>query len=278
MSDAGVGARLGRFIRFWRKVRNLSQEDLAEKLDSSPRHISRLENGSSRPSEAMIEDLARAFELHNRDRNMLRMAAGFSPRDPKLNFHSPSLKWLRNAMRMTLRALDPYPTVLSDSTSNILMVNRGWVGLYSRVMPREQLDNVVNHFELLFSHSGGGNVMSAWEDTLSVILMHLQQAALFNDSQDALEVLQKFLQSPNVPTDWQQRGSRLEPMSSYRIQVEFEGRMRSFYSVMQQVGSSSPAVYVAEPVLYINTLYPEDESLDMSSLVEGDLQHPLLIN
>ena len=276
MADNGVDARLGRFIRFWRQVRKLSQEDLAELLDSSPRHISRLENGTSRPREAMIEDLAAAFQLHNRDRNMLRMAAGFSPRDPKMNFNNPSLKWLRNAMRMTLRALDPYPTVLSDSASNILMVNRGWVGLYSRVMPGEQLDRVVNHFELLFSHHGGGSVMSAWEDTVSVILMHLQQAALFNDNQEGFEVLQKFLQSPNVPADWQERGSRLEPMSSYRIQVEFDGEMRSFYSVMQQVGSSSPAVYVAEPVLYINTLYPEDETLDMSSLVRGDLKHPLL--
>lgn len=277
MTAARGESRVGRFLRFWRQVCGLSQEELAELVESSPRHISRLENGSSRPSETMIEDLAGAFGLTRHNRNLLRLAAGFSPREPKLDFHSPELKWLRNAMRMTLRALDPFPTLLSDRNSNILMVNRAWVGLYSRVMPAGELARVTNHFEFLFSDRAGGRVMNAWEDTLSVILMTLQQNAMLEGDPEGEAMLQRFLQSPNVPPDWQQRGSRLENMSSFRMQVEFEGEMRGFYSVMQLVSSLSPSVYVGEPVLYLNTLYPEDESLDLGALVEGDLEHPLLV-
>lgn len=268
--------RFARFLKFWRQVRKLSQEELAHRIDSSPRHISRLENGSSRPSEPMVEDIAAAFELTDRDRNHLRLAAGFNPRNRKLNFRDTQLHWLRNAMRMTLRALDPYPTVLSDSSSTILMVNRSWVGLYQKVLTPEQLNVVTNHFEFLFSNPGGGTVMSAWEDSLSLILMSLEQAAMLNDNPEEMAMLEKFRQSPNLPTDWRERGSRLEPMASYRINVEYDGAMRCFYNVNQMVSAAGPAAYVDEPKLYLNTLYPEDEGLDLSSLVEEGLRHPLL--
>ncbi|WP_373091958.1 helix-turn-helix domain-containing protein, partial [Zhongshania sp.] len=49
----------GRFLKFWRGVHGMSQETLAGRLGSSPRHISRMENGSSRASEAMVLDIAR---------------------------------------------------------------------------------------------------------------------------------------------------------------------------------------------------------------------------
>lgn len=276
MTKAEGNSRLGRFIRFWRSVRGLSQEELADRLNSSQRHISRLENGSSRPSEAMLEEMSRVFELSKRDRNLLRIAAGFSPQEPKMDFHSVELRWLRNAMKKTLKALNPYPAALSDSASNLLMVNHAWVALYRRVLSQQQLESVTNHFEFLFSDHGGASVMTALEDTLSSILMFLQQSVLFNDSEQGQKLLEKFLQSPNVPPDWLERGSRLEQMSSFRIQVNFEGQKRSFYNVMQLVGSSSPSVYVAEPVLHLNTLYPEDDTLDLSSLLAESVRHPLL--
>ena len=65
-------------------------------------------------------------------------------------------------------------------------------------------------------------------------------------------------------------------MASYRLQLEFNGKRESFFSVSQTVGAVGPSAYVSEPNLTVNTLYPEDESLDLSSLIEGQLEHPLL--
>ena len=48
----------GRFLKFWRAIRNLSQEEIAFRLDCSARHINRIENGNGHPSESLIEDLA----------------------------------------------------------------------------------------------------------------------------------------------------------------------------------------------------------------------------
>ncbi|WP_439134948.1 helix-turn-helix domain-containing protein [Pseudomaricurvus sp.] len=276
MAESSVDPTFGRFLRFWRSVHKISQEELSHRLSSSPRHISRLENGTSRPSETMIEDIAEAMQMGDRDRNHLRISAGYSPQQQHIDFHAPEFKWLRKAMLLTLRAMDPYPTTLLDSSGTILMVNRAWVGFYSATIPAAQLDKVTNHFDFLFSRQGAGTILSGWEDTLSMIVMSLKQDAMFNESPDKLAALEKLLNNPNVPDDWAQRASRLDPMASFRVQADYQGGLRRFYSVSQIVGALGPAAYVSEPKLTISTLYPEDDNLDVSGLAEGELDHPLL--
>lgn len=276
MAENSGELAFGRFLKFWRGVHQVSQEELAHRLDSSPRHISRLENGSSRPSEAMIEDIAKALALRARDRNHLRISAGYTPQEDKINFHAPELKWLRKAMKLTLRAMDPYPAVLLDSANNIVMVNKAWVGFYRATIPAAKLDKVTNHFEFLFSRQGAGTLMSGWQDTLSMIVMAVKQSALLTRDPDEAATLEKLLQNPNVPDDWAQRCTTLEPMASFRVQAEFDGVLRRFYSVSQTVGALGPVAYNSEPRLTISTLYPEDDDLDMSSIVSDTLRHPLL--
>lgn len=276
-SDSHHELAFGRFLRFWRGVFSLSQEELAYRLDSSPRHISRLENGSSRPSESMVLDICKALELGQRDSNHLLVAAGFTPIEKGVDFHAPELKWLRNAMTKTLQALDPYPTALLDSSSNILMVNRGWVGFYRNVISEAALSKVNNHYDFLFSRDGAGTIVSNWEDTLSVILMSLQQHSLFTNSDADIDLLQRLQDHPNVPADWQQRSACLEPMASFRVQMNMDDGLKRFFSVSSTVGALGPgAYYASEPNLSINTLYPEDDDTDLSALLDTGLSHPLL--
>ncbi|QFU77815.1 XRE family transcriptional regulator [Halioglobus maricola] len=264
----------GPLLRFWRGVFNLNQETLASQLDSSPRHISRLENGRSLPSKSLVMSIARELGLGERDTNHLLMSAGFTPLVEKVDFYAPEMRWLRKAMTLSLRALDPYPATLVDGAGNILMVNRGWIGFYRNEIPPEILAAVTNHFDFLLNHQSG--MMSGWEDTLSVIMMSLQQAALMRGNPESQQMLDRLIASPNVPPDWRQRGARLEPMASYRVQINVNGSPQPFFSVSQTVGAMGPNAYVSEPALTLNTLYPEDESLDLSSLLDQDLEHPLL--
>lgn len=277
MADDGNTPVFGRFLRFWRQVHKVSQEELAARVHSSPRHISRLENGSSRPGENLIEDIAQALEMGERDRNHLRLAAGYSPRQRHIDFHAAEFKWLRKAMLLTLRAMDPYPASLMDSAGTLLMVNRAWVGFYRATLPAVALDRVNNHFDFLFSRQGAGHMLSGWEDTLSMIVMSLTQEAMLNPSADRHAVLDKLLGNPTVPRDWAQRAARLEPMASFRVQADYGGALRRFYSVSQIVGALGPTAYASEPKLTISTLYPEDETLDMSALLESEATHPLLL-
>ena len=275
-SNSDTSLAFGRFLKFWRGVHSQSQEQLANLINSSPRHISRLENGSSRPSQNLATDIAQAMNLGQRDTNHLLIAAGFLPSTGELDFHAPELKWLRKTMTLSLKALDPYPAIVMNDASDILMVNRGWVGLFNQTISKAILDRVTNNFEFVFSREGAGNLISGWEDTLSVILMSLEQRALFSDNPRDHEMRDRLANHENVPADWRQRAAALEPMPSFRMQVNLNGELKKFFSVHSTLSTVGPAALLSGPSININTLYPEDEQLDLSEFCSGELDHPLL--
>jgi len=274
--DEKISLPFAKFLKFWREVHELSQEDLAARLDSSTRHISRLENSSSRPSENFIEDIAKTLDLGERDRNHLRIAAGFNAKQTPTSFLDPQLKWLRNVMRLTLQSLDPHPTTLTDSVGNIMMVNKAWVGFYQKALPRIKLDDFDNIYDFIFSSEGSGPIISDADNTRSLILMSVQQAVMLDDSEEKKQLLDRLLKSPNIPANWKQRAANLEPMASFKLQIKVENSLLQFYSVSHNFGGAGPTAYISEPKLTINTLYPIDESMDLSPLSNGDIRHPLL--
>jgi transcriptional regulator with XRE-family HTH domain len=73
--------RFGRLLRRLRHERNLSQLELAATAGASTRHLSFLETGRARPSEAMVARLAAALNLDRSGIDDLRMAAGFCSLD-----------------------------------------------------------------------------------------------------------------------------------------------------------------------------------------------------
>lgn len=77
MSEVAAGSRVGPLLREWR--RRLSQLDLALQADVSPRHLSFVETGRSRPSAEMVLHLAERLDVPLRDRNQLLLSAGFAP-------------------------------------------------------------------------------------------------------------------------------------------------------------------------------------------------------
>jgi transcriptional regulator with XRE-family HTH domain len=265
-----------RFLKYWRGVHNISQEELAYSIESSSRHLSRIENGSSRPSESLVLEIAKVLQLGQRDTNHLLISAGYMAKLGTGDFNAPEYKWLRNAMTRKLKALDPFPATIMDASSNILMVNKGWVGLFSTSIASDVLNKVTNHYDFLFSREGAGTAISDWENTLSVILMSLKQQALFTNNQLDLTNLDRLSQHQNVPTDWEQRAAKLEPMASFRVQMDIDGVLTRFFSVSSNVGAMGPSAYISEPNITVNVLFPEDESMQLDQLIAGELTHPLL--
>jgi transcriptional regulator with XRE-family HTH domain len=266
----------GRLLKFWRKTRGISQEALALSLESSTRHISCLENGKARPSLAMVNSIAKELDIGVRDRCYLSLAAGYQAQDDLVDFNSPEYKWLRKAMLMTLKALDPFPSVLTDRYGKILMVNRGWVAFHQSVLTPEALARVTNCHRFLFERPRCVEADESWKSTLAMILMSIHQEALLTGDPVYLEMLKELSVHKDVDKDWQDKTANLEPMASYRVQMEYGGEVRSFFSVSQMVGAMGPTSFVSEPCLALNTLYPEDESQALNLDIGGKLEHPLL--
>ena len=71
--------RLGDLLKLWRSKRRVSQLDLASQAGVSPRHLSFVETGRSKPSREMVLHLAEHLDVPLRDRNAMLTAAGFAP-------------------------------------------------------------------------------------------------------------------------------------------------------------------------------------------------------
>ena len=276
MQRKDTKSAFGRVLKFWRGVHNVSQEALAGRLGISPRHISRLENGSSRASETLVLDIGRVLSLGKRDLNHLLIAAGYASNEETVDFNAPELKWLRKAMTMHLRTLDPYPAAVVDGSANILMVNRGWLKFYSAVVEPQALATVSNFYDFLFAQAGDESIGGDWADTLSAILMSIQQSALLSGDENAGATLKRLQAYPGVPADWPQRAAHTEPMASFRVKINLGGKLKRFFSVGTMAGALGPSAFASQPHLSIITLYPEDEEHDFGKISNEGLQHPFL--
>ena len=58
---------IGKRVRKYRKLKNLSQEQLAEKIDISTTHMSHIETGSTKLSLQVLVDVAKVLEVNTDD-------------------------------------------------------------------------------------------------------------------------------------------------------------------------------------------------------------------
>ena len=78
-SGAGTASPFGTRLRRWRHHRGISQLTLAGQVGSTPRHISFLETGRSRPSRQMVLRLGEVLDVSLHERNELLAAVANWP-------------------------------------------------------------------------------------------------------------------------------------------------------------------------------------------------------
>src|SRR3954465_15689821 len=117
MSAVADRAPLGTLLKDWRRRRRLSQLDLALEAGVSPRPLSFVETGRSKPSREMVLHLSEQLDVPLRDRNQLLLAAGFAPAYSEQALDAPVMAPVRDALDRILEGHEPYPAVV---------VARGW--------------------------------------------------------------------------------------------------------------------------------------------------------
>src|SRR4029450_13824279 len=93
-----AGLPVGNHLRQWRQRRRLSQLDLAYNAEISPRHLSFVETGRSKPSREMILHLADQLEIPVRERNVLLVAGGYAPMFAERPLSDPAMASARSAI------------------------------------------------------------------------------------------------------------------------------------------------------------------------------------
>jgi len=140
---AGPASPFGARLRRWRRHRGISQLTLAGQVGSTPRHISFLETGRSRPSRQMVLRLGEVLAVSLRERNQLLAAAGLPDAYPQAPVTGPQLAPYRAAIDSLLHAHQPYPGMVLDSHWNVLITNRACADLFGGDLVGA---NMVRHF------------------------------------------------------------------------------------------------------------------------------------
>ena len=96
---------IGELIREARQQRRLSQMDLALDVGISPRHLSFVETGRSRPGAEVLLAIAQRLALPLRTRNVWLLAAGYAPRYSEQPLASSQMAQIHAALDKLLAAV-----------------------------------------------------------------------------------------------------------------------------------------------------------------------------
>jgi transcriptional regulator with XRE-family HTH domain len=199
-----VSARLfSALLKYWRGRRGLSQLDLALQAGVSARHLSFLESGRARPSEAMAFCLLDALDVPLRDRNEALVAAGFQARFPE-----PALaaipQAIDEAIARMMDAQEPYPLTVISPEANVLRSNRAATTLFTRfVAEPAALEPTLNMFSLVFDPRLMRPFIANWTAVAHQMLVRLQRESLQRGGDERLRTLaERVFAFPDVPKAW----------------------------------------------------------------------------
>ncbi|MFA6113613.1 MAG: helix-turn-helix transcriptional regulator [Sphingomonas sp.] len=124
---------IGDHLREWRRIRRMSQLDLALEAEISSRHLSFLETGRARPSREMVLRLSEQLDMPMRERNLMLAAAGFAPLFGERSLDDPAMAGARRAIDLILAGHEPWPALAVDRHWNLIAANRGVAPLLAGV-------------------------------------------------------------------------------------------------------------------------------------------------
>ncbi|MFF7284990.1 helix-turn-helix domain-containing protein [Streptomyces griseorubiginosus] len=251
-SDQGVGP----LLRAWREQRRVSQLELALRADSSARHISFVETGRSRPSEAMVLRLAEHLEVPVRERNALLLAAGYAPRFPETPLDDPALDAVREGIERLIQGYEPYPALVFDASYHVVAANRGIMMLLDGV-PESLLRPPLNTMRLTLHPEGLAPRILNLRQWRGHLLEQMRRQIALRRSEQLRELYEEVAAYP-VPDPQEDTGAEqdeLVPYFALPMRIEHEGRTLSFISSTATFNTPMD-VTVAE--LAIETFLPAD--------------------
>jgi transcriptional regulator with XRE-family HTH domain len=114
---------VGDELRRWRRIRRVSQLELAARAGTTQRYLSFVESGRSRPGRAVVVRLAESLGLSLRERNDLLTAAGYAAAFTESGLDEPALRPVRSALTQILRGHLPYPALVLAPHGRLVAAN-----------------------------------------------------------------------------------------------------------------------------------------------------------
>jgi transcriptional regulator with XRE-family HTH domain len=179
---------VGTLVREWRARRRLSQMELALAVGVSPRHMSFVETGRSKPSPATLLAMAEELAVPLRDRNRMLLAAGYAPRFEETPMDDTQMATVQQALQRLLNAHHPYPGVVLDRHWNVVLANDAAAALVS-LLPADICTPAINIFRVGLHPRGLAAITENFEEWGRYLLRQLARLRdrTADDSWAALE-------------------------------------------------------------------------------------------
>lgn len=243
----------GTSLKEWRGRRRMSQMDLGLSANISARHISFLETGRSRPSQAMVMMLCDTLDMPVSARNAFLTSAGFAPVYKKRDLSGEDMVHIRAAVSWTLQNHDPYPAFALDRHWTVVKTNRA----AALMLGGAGLSEGDSLLDALLDDEIMGQVIENHAEVLRAMQTRLRTE---NEHLGGDEVLDAAIEgtTQKLETLFDGKNSQFEgdvPAVIPAIYKMGDQRM-SFFSTIAQFGSTED---IALSELKIEMLFPTDE-------------------
>ncbi|MEM7413549.1 MAG: helix-turn-helix domain-containing protein [Myxococcota bacterium] len=130
-SRTATPSDFGTQLRHWRRARGVSQLELATRAGTTPRHVSFIETGRSRPGRDVILRIAESLRLSVRECNDLLASAGLPRAYAERPLDDASILPILDDLRTLVEGHAPYPAAVIEETGRVRLCN----ATYERLLP-----------------------------------------------------------------------------------------------------------------------------------------------
>lgn len=256
MSEHAVGT----LLRHWRTRRGRSQMALALDVGVSPRHLSFVETGRSRPSAELLLALSEELSVPLRERNVLLLAAGYAPRYTESALGDAALVRVRAALQRMLDTHHPYPGVVIDRAWNIVLANRAAEAMVAD-LPPHLLGPPVNVFRACLHPDGLAARTRNFAEWSAYLLEQLSRSAALTGDPALSRLLDEVMAYPTVAGGAvQSRPAADEPTLLVPLRLDAGGgRELSLFTTLTTFGTPRD-ITLAE--LSVELFFPADDASD----------------
>jgi transcriptional regulator with XRE-family HTH domain len=248
---------VGALIRERREQIRRSQMDVALDVGVSPRHLSYVELGKSRPSPELLELIATRLGIGLRERNEWLLAAGYAPRHPETPLQDDALGAVASSLQALLDAHNPMPGCVIDRRWTVQLSNRAANQLADGI-PDYARDVPSNIFRISLHPDGFASRTLNFEEWSAYLLWELDAAIARTREPDLVELAAEIETWPRIPPreEWGRRDVDHDagyPVVTWRVQAH--GHEFAFFTTLS-VFAAPLDVTLSE--LAIELFFPAD--------------------
>ena len=251
----------GPLLREARRLRHLSQLDLALQAEVSQRHLSFLESGRAQPSRSMVTALAEALDLSMRERNRLLNSAGFAGIYPQRTLEAADMAPIREALDLMLRHHEPFPAIVVDRAWNLFSANAAMQRMLAAIDDVDALwdrtcgDGPHNILKLTLHPQGLRPLILNLDEIVPPLLARTAREAM--EHAEIQPVLDEVLAYPDLPRRFRQidlAASRLPVLPTH---FRLGGNDLRVFTTLTTFGTP---LDVTTDELRVEALFPADDA------------------